>query len=108
MVPASRNALYAIKPTVGDVDMRGVFSLSELYDAAGPMAKSPYDLVPVTELLLGRRLISAGQADWDSLSVGFVDPRVWNLGDSMCRQHEGTAEEMVSRSYGPFLAFIEC
>ncbi|KAK0765614.1 hypothetical protein N5P37_001551 [Trichoderma harzianum] len=95
MVPASRNALYAIKPTVGDVDMRGVFSLSELYDAAGPMAKSTADLVPVTEILLGRKLTSAGQKNWQGLSVGFADPRVWNLGDSMCRQHEGTAEEMI-------------
>ncbi|KAL6690460.1 amidase signature enzyme [Trichoderma pleuroticola] len=95
MVPASRNALYAIKPTVGDVDMKGVFSLSELYDAAGPMAKSTNDLVPVTELLLGRKLTSAGQKNWQGLSVGFVDPRVWNLGDSMCRHHEGTAEEMI-------------
>lgn len=97
MVPASRNALYAIKPTVGDVNMKGVFSLSELYDAAGPLAKSTADLVPVTEILLGRKLTSAGQKSWQSLSVGFVDPRVWNLGDSMCRQHEGTAEEMVGR-----------
>ncbi|KAJ4860480.1 amidase domain-containing protein [Trichoderma breve] len=95
MVPASRNALYAIKPTVGDVDIKGVFSLSELYDSAGPMAKSTHDLVPVTEILLGRKLTSAGQKNWQGLSVGFVDPRVWNLGDSMCRHHEGTAEEMI-------------
>ncbi|KAL6833448.1 amidase signature enzyme [Trichoderma sp. SZMC 28015] len=95
MVPASRNALYAIKPTVGDVDMKGVFSLSELYDSAGPMAKSTDDLVPVIEILLGRKLPSAGQKDWQGLSVGFADPRVWNLGGSMCRQHEGTAEEMI-------------
>ncbi|KAL7939304.1 amidase signature enzyme [Trichoderma chlorosporum] len=95
MVPASRTALYAIKPTVGYVDMRGVFSLSELYDAVGPMAKSPQDLLPITELLLDRKLASADQKNWEGLSVGFVDPRVWNLGDSMCRQHKGTVEEMI-------------
>ncbi|RFU73057.1 amidase [Trichoderma arundinaceum] len=95
MVPASRAALYAIKPTFGDVEMRGIFSLSELYDVAGPLAKSPRDLVPLAELLLGRKLTSAGQKNWEGLSVGFVDPRIWNLGDSMCRQHEGTAQEMI-------------
>ncbi len=95
MVPASRAALYAIKPTVGSINIKGIFSLSAMYDSAGPMAKSPADLVPVMEILLGRPFSSAIQKDWNGLSIGFVDPTAWNLDEAMCRQFEGTAEEMV-------------
>ncbi|KAH8898126.1 amidase signature enzyme [Thozetella sp. PMI_491] len=97
MVPASRAALYAIKPTIGSVEMKGVFSLCGMYDSVGPMAKTTADLVPVVETLLGRALPGVLQKNWDGLSVGFVDPKVWDLHESMCLPKEGTAEEMVEK-----------
>ncbi|KAI1290544.1 amidase signature domain-containing protein [Xylaria venustula] len=97
VTPASRAALYAIKPTVGIVDTTGAYCLTDFYDSAGPMAKSTRDLVPVCELLLNRKITVGVKLDLDDLAVGFLDPRKWTLTEDMCRQHEGTAEEMVER-----------
>lgn len=52
--PASRNALFSMKPTRGLISRKGLIPCSELFDTIGPMAKSAYD----TALLLG---IMAGQ-----------------------------------------------
>ncbi|KAI0153300.1 amidase signature domain-containing protein [Xylariaceae sp. FL1272] len=97
VTPASRAALYAIKPTVGIVDTTGAYCLTDFYDSAGPMAKSTRDLIPVCELLLNRKITVEGELDMDDLKVGFLDPRKWTLTEEICRQHDGTAEEMVER-----------
>jgi len=100
ITPASRAALYALKPTVGMQDISGMYSLTEFFDSPGPMAKSSGDLITLTEILLAKSYQSARAGTWDGLSVGFLDPRVWKTGEEMvCRHHEGTAEQMVSRPF---------
>ena len=95
VTPTCRAGLYAIKPTVGDVDMDGILGISTFFDTAGPMAKSARDLLPVVELLLQRPIHFEVHDSFSSLRIGFADPKIWNLANSMCRQHEGTAEQMV-------------
>jgi amidase len=97
VTPASRAALYALKPTVGVQNTTGMFSLTDFYDSPGPMAKCAADVQVMTEILLGRCLGRPGQktGSWEGLSVAFLDPSVWRMAEAMCRQHEGTAEQMV-------------
>jgi amidase len=97
VTPATRAALYALKPTVGVQDSTGLYALTDFYDSPGPMAKSAADVLALAEILLGRSLGRPGQSPpgWEGLSVAFLDPLVWRMADAMCRQHEGTAEQMV-------------
>lgn len=99
VTPSSRNALYGLKPTVGALDADGAFTMTEFYDSPGPMAKSAADIRALAGFLLGRGFEAAPPGDvgsWKGLKVGVVDPRLWTLDESMCRQHEGTAVNMVS------------
>ncbi|KAK3317139.1 amidase signature domain-containing protein [Cercophora scortea] len=94
VTPASRAALYALKPTVGVQNVEGMYTLTDFFDSPGPIAKSAADLLALAEILLGRSFQSEGLGSWEGLSVGFLDPAVWKMADEMCRQHEGTAEQM--------------
>ncbi|KAF2498073.1 amidase signature enzyme [Lophium mytilinum] len=52
ITPANRAALYALKPTVGEIPMDGVFTLGKTFDTAGGMAKSAKDLVHLMDALM--------------------------------------------------------
>jgi amidase len=97
VTPTGRAGLYALKPTVGDVDMGGVLGISTAFDSAGPMAKSARDLLPLVELMLRTPRNFKVEEDFGELKMGFVDPKVWVLDGLMCDQREGTAEQMVSK-----------
>lgn len=94
ITPASRAALYALKPTVGLQDMAGSYSLTDFFDSPGPMAKCTADVQALLEVMLGTKFLSTGLEEWKDVSIGFADPQVWKMAEAMCRQHEGTAEEM--------------
>lgn len=93
ITPASRAALYALKPTVGVQDAEGMYTLTDFFDSPGPMGISASDVIALTEILLERTFDI--DPSWQGLAVGFVDPTVWKMAEAMCRQYEGTAEQMV-------------
>lgn len=96
ITPASRAALYALKPTIGLQDMAGSYSLTDFFDSPGPMAKSAADVQALLEVMLCTKFLGGGVGECKDVSIGFADPQVWKMAGAMCRQHEGTAEEMVS------------
>ncbi|KAL6701537.1 amidase signature domain-containing protein [Trichoderma pleuroticola] len=75
--PASRAALYALKPTIGTVSMDGVIPVSKSLDSVGAMARSPADLAMVIEMLQAtgpnhdERLSQLMTQKWDGLRIGF-------------------------------------
>ncbi|KAK8054989.1 amidase [Apiospora rasikravindrae] len=96
MTPSSRAALYAIKPTTGRQDTSGMYRMTEFFDSYGPMAKSPADVASLLEIMLGRSFQTHTPASkWEDLAVGFVNPNVWKLSPEMCKQKQGTLEQMV-------------
>ena len=104
ITPATRAGLYALKPTVGVQDTRGLYTLTDFFDSPGPMAKCAQDVLLLTEVLLGRSFSRDGLGSWEGLSVGFLDPNVWKMSEEICRQHDGTAGQMV----GPFFKADGC
>ncbi|RHZ70336.1 hypothetical protein CDV55_108201 [Aspergillus turcosus] len=79
--PASRCALYSLKPTIGLVSQRGIVPVSHTCDTAGPMAKTPYDLAVVTDVITGRSpdnsFTSALTGSWSEIAVGVLDYKKW-------------------------------
>ncbi|KAK0708454.1 amidase signature domain-containing protein [Lasiosphaeris hirsuta] len=94
ITPASRAALYALKPTTGLQDATGLYTLTDSFDSPGPMAKSAADVMALTEIVLGQSYPRQGFGTWEGLSAGFLDPAVWKADEGICRQHEGTAKQM--------------
>ncbi|KAH6652410.1 amidase signature domain-containing protein [Truncatella angustata] len=97
VTPTARAALFTIKPTVGSQNCEGMYKMTDFFDSPGPMAKSPVDLVSLFEILLNQNLghLVPGHCDWTDLSIGFLSPTIWKLVPEMCKQHEGTAEQMA-------------
>jgi amidase len=52
IAPASRAALFALKPTIGSVTMDNVIPVSSTFDTVGGMARSVLDLATLTEIVL--------------------------------------------------------
>ncbi|KAF7547640.1 hypothetical protein G7Z17_g7591 [Cylindrodendrum hubeiense] len=77
VTPSTRAGLYSLKPTIGVQDTTGLYTMTDFFDSPGPMAKSAADV------------------SWEGLSVGFLDPKVWNMAEDFCTQFQGTAEQMV-------------
>ncbi|KAF5009864.1 hypothetical protein FDECE_3937 [Fusarium decemcellulare] len=96
VTPSTRAGLYALKPTIGTQDATGLYIMTEVFDSPGPMAKSASDVCMVAGILLDRTFDCRLLRSWEGLSVGFLDPRVWNIAEDLCTQFQGTAEQMVT------------
>ncbi|KAK9424991.1 putative Amidase signature domain-containing protein [Seiridium unicorne] len=72
--------------------------MTDTFDSPGPMAKSPADLGCLTSTLLDQKFESLAIEAGHNAKIGFLSPKTWVLGPGMCRQHEGTAEQMASLS----------
>lgn len=60
------------------------------------MAKSPNDLVPVLDVLMGtNNLPSSLRGSWEGLSVGFVDPSLWQPADFVVEPNEQFTKQTV-------------
>ncbi|KAK1825954.1 amidase signature domain-containing protein [Podospora conica] len=98
ITPASRAGLYALKPTVGAVQgtERGMYTLTKFFDSPGGMAKGVGDLRGVMGILMPDRgfELGHGREGWEGLDIGFLDPGVWKMGEGMCRDKGGAAEDM--------------
>lgn len=101
VTPACRQALYALKPTVGSLDLDGVFQLTSLTDSAGPMAKSPGDLISILNILMPSKKFE-NRSNLQGLRIGFGDPDIWRMSESVCPQKEGTFEQMVRGFWNGF------
>ncbi|KAK6073848.1 hypothetical protein SCUP515_06770 [Seiridium cupressi] len=95
VTPSARAALYALKPTVGIQDATRLYRMTDTFDSPGPMAKSPADLGCLTSILLDQKFESLATEAGHNAKIGFLSPKIWVLGPGMCRQHEGTAEQMI-------------
>ncbi|KAK4064443.1 hypothetical protein Trihar35433_7960 [Trichoderma harzianum] len=98
--PASRAALYAMKPTIGTVSMDGVIPVSKSLDSVGAMARSPADLAMVIEMLQetgpnhNERLSQLMTQEWDGLRIGFVDEKIWKLPENLCKNDDEALSQM--------------
>lgn len=102
--PAARAGLYALKPTVGTTDLKGIFSISEDFDSVSAVAKCTADLAMMTELFIKvdmRDRIPQGgfrsclKQSFSGMRIGFVDPEVWRWPDKIQPPHANSKEQIV-------------
>jgi amidase len=97
-MPANRAGLYSMKGTRGTIPMDGLFNLSRDFDGLGGMAKSPEDLEMLMNLLTGNYTSETQSLKWEDISVGFVDPVVWDAFGFHKNRDEDVEKQIVSSS----------
>ncbi|KAL9066020.1 MAG: hypothetical protein Q9157_007285, partial [Trypethelium eluteriae] len=96
VTPASRAALYSIKPTIGNLPKHGVFSAVPIFESAGPLAKTPRDLADLTAILMGQKSCSSRLTGrWDGLGLAFVDPTKWKWSQAICGRNDGFEKQYM-------------
>ena len=98
--PAHRAGLFALKMGPTRVSTGGVFRLTSL-DSVGVLAKSTRDLSILLDSIMKRESdleqSHSRQIEWEDLRVGFVDPSLWHLPESICAKNIIVAQEIVSK-----------
>jgi amidase len=103
--PATRAALFSLKPTIGTTLTDGIWTLSDKFDAVGGLARSVIDLADITSLLQDKQAKETATdngyhrfltGDFQGLRVGFLDPSVWHFPPERCKTTSAIAEQMVS------------
>lgn len=103
--PATRAALFALKPTIGNTELDGVWPLSPRFDSVGGMAKSVGDLARITEFLLTADARSKFPAEgfvpfldktFKGLKIGFANPEDWQFPTADCAPIDSVVKQLVS------------
>lgn len=104
-MPATRAALYALKPALDSTEMDGIARTSRNKDVVGALARSPHDVAVITEALLKpqyREQITQGHLtdfltkSFKGLRIGVLDPRVWKYPSDTANTPENIVIEMAS------------
>lgn len=95
-MPANRAGIYSLKASSGTVAVEdGVFRLTQEFDGVGGMARCPADLEALMRGVMGTSLAKVPALTWSDVSVGFVDPNVWDALQFQVDGKESVREQIV-------------
>ena len=103
ILPASRAALYTLKPTISIVPQEGIIPINSLFDSAGPMTKSALDLAILMDVIVDAQktsgkpvggYVTAANGSWDGLKIGTLDPDQWRT-PTFARKAEPEADQQM-------------
>ncbi|KAH7416717.1 amidase signature domain-containing protein [Cadophora sp. MPI-SDFR-AT-0126] len=103
IIPSSRAALYALRPTMGLISQDGIIPISYDHDAAGPMAKSVLDIANMLDVLAslsgpGGSLYAASLAGgFGSLKIGALPVKEWLFPEGVMSYDEDTTGQLISK-----------
>ncbi|KAF5599974.1 glu asp-tRNA amidotransferase subunit A [Fusarium pseudoanthophilum] len=92
--PASRAALYTIKPSMGRVSQSGIIPISHTMESAGPMAKTPYDLAALLDVISGTDEFATLGGSWEELSIATIDFEKWWPGEDYLKSVWSATKQM--------------
>ncbi|KAF2833888.1 amidase signature enzyme [Ophiobolus disseminans] len=103
-MPATRAALYTIKPTVGIVSRAGLIPVSPFCDSPGPMAKSPRDVADLLDVLVDAKMTRIPSGGYRSclkqtfkdIKIGALDPAIWTFAPGIATPDEGATKQMIA------------
>ena len=99
MGPAHRAGLFALKPHVGSMPMGGTYALTE-WDSIRALATSAEDLTDLVNIVMvpspAFDTAEMKKTTWEGLRIGFVDPDLWPLPESICARDDQIHSKFVS------------
>lgn len=93
--PAGRASLYAMKLTVGSINMQGTLPHSPITDSMGGLTKTAEDLAVLTAIITGRDQSEHLTGSWEGQRIAFVNPELWELSPVVCNRDEAILEKQV-------------
>ncbi|KAI1123357.1 amidase signature domain-containing protein [Nemania abortiva] len=104
--PATRAALYSLKPTIHLISQQGLVPVSHTFDSAGPMTKSVYDLAVIMDVLSPRKggesYTEALKLSWSGLRIGTLHPAKWRKDARACEPDPGANAQMDEEIMGAY------
>lgn len=91
--------MYAMKATVGTIEMTAVQPANPDFDSAGAMAKTPSDLSKVMETITNGapNFTSSLSEPWD-LALAYVDPDRWTMPEIHTEPRQDFTDQTVRAS----------
>ncbi|KAI3336488.1 putative glutamyl-tRNA amidotransferase subunit A [Xylariaceae sp. AK1471] len=91
LMPATRNDVFSLKPTLGLISQEGICPISIEFDSAGPIARDPRDIAILMDILVdpSQNAKPAGgymksvTGSFDGMRIGVLDPKHWHLPGAM-------------------------
>ncbi|KAK3673491.1 hypothetical protein LTR78_006725 [Recurvomyces mirabilis] len=100
ITPANRAGMYALKCSLGSVDVEACFGYTDCLDCIGGMAKSAQDLATFIAALLQRGEAFDLGGGMEGMRVAFTDVMVWRLPEDFCGWPGDTREQLVGVTQG--------
>ncbi|KAI0141615.1 putative glutamyl-tRNA amidotransferase subunit A [Xylariaceae sp. FL1272] len=104
--PATRNDVYALKPTVGLVSQDGICPISSDFDSAGPVARCARDIATILDAMVtpdetygipNETYTSELTGTFKGFRTGVLDPSEWHL-DSDETFHNQSFDDQVDHA----------
>jgi amidase len=102
-MPATRTALYTIKPTIGIISGADIIPISPFADSAGLMAKCAHDIGALLDVLVDKEKTQKPLRGYEScmaesfagLRIGSLDPERWKWPARVTTPNEGAEKQIV-------------
>ncbi|KAK5062769.1 hypothetical protein LTR84_004844 [Exophiala bonariae] len=97
MLPSTRAALYAVKPTQRPNALAGVIPTTDAMDTVGPMAKCTRDIATLLDILIPSDSSFCDNlgATWSDLKVGVLEPKIWKWPQYLAPLDEVSQEQIT-------------
>lgn len=88
LMPATRNDVYAMKPTIGLISPEGVCPITADFDSVGPIARSARDIAVLMDALVDREkaskipqgtYTSQLTGSFEGIRIGVLEPKEWHM-----------------------------
>lgn len=104
MMPATRNDVYSLKPTLRLISQEGVCPISLDFDTIGPIARCANDIAILLDAMVDRSLVeyipregytSFITNSFERIRIGYLVPEEWHLSTSIALQNSAFTAQIV-------------
>ncbi|KAL8950602.1 MAG: hypothetical protein Q9222_003382 [Ikaeria aurantiellina] len=109
-IPATRAALYTIRPTPGIVSKDGCFPFSKDRDSVGPKAKNTEDMIHLLNVMTDKSHPQVPEGGygrsparpWRDIAVATLDPKRWRLPEEVQKPQPGALDQIVRETLSAY------
>lgn len=106
LMPATRNDVFAMKPTLGLIYRDGICPIWLEFDSAGPIGRSARDIAVMMNAMVdpeneqaraavGGTYTSQLTGSFEGLRIGVLNPKEWHLPGAVAVTNEAVNDEFV-------------
>jgi len=111
MMPATRNDVYSLKPTLRLISQEGVCPISLDFDTIGPIARCASDIAILLDAMVDRSLVeyipregytSFITNSFERIRIGYLVPEEWHLSTSIALQNSAFTAQIDRETWAAY------